>query len=111
MERNRQYNLRSAKQGSIQVPVEIQMCNNRKYLESLLNPVDEYQASQDIWKRWWNKNKAFANRCDDRTFAQVLKQSKAQKQIRSIFMCFIKIQEKNMVIRHMITRYLNKRSL
>ena len=40
MERNRQYNLCSAKPGSIQVPVEIQMCNDRKFLESLLNPVD-----------------------------------------------------------------------
>ena len=46
MERNRQYNLRSAKQGSIQVPVEI-MCNDRKFLESLLNPVDSVNHESD----------------------------------------------------------------
>ena len=47
MERNRQYNLRSVKQGSIQVPVEIQMCNDRKFLESLLNPVDSVDRESD----------------------------------------------------------------
>ena len=47
MERNRQYNLRSAKQGSIQVLVEIQMCNDRNFLESLLNPADSIHRESD----------------------------------------------------------------
>ena len=47
MDRSRQYNLRSAKQGSIQVPVEIQMCNDRKFLESLLNPADNVNQESD----------------------------------------------------------------
>ena len=47
MDRNRQYNLHSAKQGSIQVPVEIQMCNDRKFLESLLHPADNANQESD----------------------------------------------------------------
>ena len=47
MERNRQYNLCSAKQGSIQVPIEIQKCNDRKFLESLLNPADSVNHELD----------------------------------------------------------------
>ena len=47
MERHRQYNLRSAKQGSIQVPVEIQMFNDRTFLESLLNLVDSVNQESD----------------------------------------------------------------
>ena len=47
MERNRQYNLLSDKHGSIQVPVEIQLCNDRKFLESLLNPVETVNQESD----------------------------------------------------------------
>ena len=47
MERKRQYNLRSAKNESTQVPVEIQLCNDRKFLESSLNPAETVNQDSD----------------------------------------------------------------
>ena len=37
MENNRQYNLRSSKHASVTIPVEIQMCTDTEFLNTLLN--------------------------------------------------------------------------
>ena len=54
--------------------------HSREFTTKDIPKSKEYQVDKNIWKKWWNVNKAFANTCDDRTFAQVLKQSQGQKQ-------------------------------
>ena len=54
---------------------------SREFTTKNHQQLNEYGAHHGIWKSWWNKHKAFANKCDGRTFAQVLKQSNAQTQI------------------------------
>ena len=60
--------------------------------------VKEYQATPESWQSWWNINKAFVNKRDGRTFAQVLKQSKAQKQLPLIDKVICDSSHKNLTV-------------
>ena len=67
--------------------------------------VKEYQATPGIWQTWWNIHKAFANKRDGRTFAQVLSQNKACKQLSQIHKVTCEVSHKNAGLKyHKTTR-------
>ena len=53
----------------------------KTFLTTDTQKVKEYKTTPGTWQTWWNIHKAFANKCDGRTFTQVLSQTKARKQL------------------------------